>query len=81
MKRGQVKQPEKFNAPLFRTLIDGLSSRQRWVVLDMGAARTQTIELFSQHRCRLDIADMADEISELNAFPEPSQVQQRQEAA
>jgi len=76
MKRGQIKQPENFNAPLFRSLVDGLSARERWVVLDLGTARTQTIKLFSQHRCRLDIADMAGDIAELNASPEQSQVQQ-----
>lgn len=76
MNRAPIKQPEKFNAPLFRSLVDGLSARERWVVLDLGAARTQTIALFGQHRCRLDIANLADELTELNALPQRTQVQQ-----
>ena len=67
----RIEQPEKFNAPLFRSLVENLPSRERWVVLDLGAARAQTISLFGQHNSRLDIADLADEVNELNALSDP----------
>ncbi|MBT8098387.1 MAG: hypothetical protein KJO82_01485 [Gammaproteobacteria bacterium] len=67
----RIEQPEKFNAPLFRSLAENLPARDRWVVLDLGAARTQTIALFGQYNSRLDIADLADEVNELNALSDP----------
>ena len=48
------------NVPLFRSLIQALAEDRRWVVLDLGAARPQTIALLSRYRCRLDIADLGD---------------------
>ena len=67
----RIEQPEKFNAPLFRSVVENLPARNRWVVLDLGAARPQTIALFGQHNCRLDIADLAPEVNELNALSDP----------
>ena len=64
----RIEQPAKFNAPLFRSLVEKLPARERWVVLDLGAARTQTIALFGQYNSRLDIADLADEVDALNAL-------------
>ncbi len=55
-----------FNAPLFRTLTDQLELRDRCVVLDLGAAHAQTIALFGQFSCRMDIADVADGLDSLN---------------
>lgn len=66
----EVQSSAKFNAPLFRSVVEALPARDRWVVLDLGAARRQTIELFGQYHCRLDIADLANEVDKLNAFPE-----------
>ena len=76
----QQRLPEKFNAPLFRSLIENLSRRERWVVLDLGAARTQTIALFRDCRCRMDIADIADEVNDLNAITEPQLAQETVES-
>ena len=67
----QSQPPVKFNAPLFRSLVVNLPARDRWVVLDLGAARTQTVSLFGQYHCRLDIADLANEVDALNACSEP----------
>lgn len=67
----RVERPEKFNAPLFRSLVENLSARERWVVLDLGAARTQTVALFGRYNSRLDIADIADEVNGLNALSDP----------
>ncbi len=73
-KRGQIVQSTRFNAPLFRSLVNDLSTDERRVILDLGAARKQTVELFSKYRCRLDIADLADELNNLNALTEPQQI-------
>jgi len=44
--RAEKNEPVGFNAPLFRTLVEKLGPNRRWVVLDLGAACTQTIALF-----------------------------------
>ena len=51
---------EALNAPLFHYVIERMHAGDRWVVLDLGTARTETIAVMSQFRCRLDIADLAD---------------------
>jgi len=63
--RTQRETPTTVNAPLFRSLIERLAEDQRWVVLDLGAARPQIIALLNRCRCRLDIADLADAVDTL----------------
>lgn len=55
-----------FNAPLFRTLIEGVPEDQRWVVLDLGKVCPQVISLLGGHRCRVEIAEVAQELELLN---------------
>lgn len=57
---------EKFNAPLFRSLIEQLEEDRRWIIMDLGAAHTQTISLFGNYRCRLEIADLTDDLDVLS---------------
>lgn len=59
--------PQALNAPLFRSLVEPLESGERRVVMDLGAATNQTIELFSQYPCRLDIADLTNSLDQLEA--------------
>jgi hypothetical protein len=73
-------QPAALNAPLFRSIIEGLDERKRWVVLDLGAARNETIALFSRFRCRLDIADLAQDLESLSGELEPTELERRAEA-
>ena len=54
--------PRTFNAPLFHSLVAGLGEDRRWVILDLGSARPQTVSLLSRFRCRLDIVDLADSL-------------------
>lgn len=68
--RADTGHRDKFNAPLFRSLVEQIKTGKRTIVLDLGAARTQTIALFSQDSCRLDIADISDGLDSLNALPE-----------
>jgi hypothetical protein len=68
------------NAPLFRSIIDGLDERKRWVVLDLGAARNETIALFSRFRCRLDIADLAQDLGSLKGELTRAELERRAEA-
>jgi hypothetical protein len=62
---------EALNAPLFSSIIQQIDPEQRCVILDLGAARTETCALFGQFRCRLDIADLGDNLSFMNGEPEP----------
>lgn len=71
---------EAFNAPLFRSLLEKLKNRERRVVLDLGAARAQTVALFSQFRCRLEIADVAGGLEALNVVTEPKRLHHAAEA-
>lgn len=64
--RGDDSGPAPFNAPLFRALIDGIPDDQRWVVLDLGKVCPQVITLFGGHRCRVEIADVAQELELLD---------------
>jgi hypothetical protein len=64
-------EPEALNAPLFASLVERLHGGDRCVVLDLGAARTETIALFGQFRARMDIADLADGIERLETESDP----------
>jgi hypothetical protein len=44
----------------------------RWVVLDLGSARARTVALLSQCHCRLDIADLIDDMDDLNTEADPA---------
>ena len=64
--------------PLFRSVMDSLGEDRRWVILDLGMARPQTIDLLSRFRCRVDIADLEDAViasldweGESGAAPDP----------
>jgi len=64
--------------PLFRSVMDALAENRRWVILDLGAARPQTIDLLSRFRCRVDIADLEEAVmasldrqDESAAVPDP----------
>lgn len=59
------------NAPLFRSIMERMQDDSRWVVLDLGPARSETVTAFGRFRCRLEIADLADGIERLNAVAEP----------
>lgn len=72
--------PDALNAPLFHSLIERLENGGRCVVMDLGAARTETISLLGQFRCRLEIVDLAESLDELNAEEDPSRLRRRAEA-
>src|SRR5512143_230605 len=72
--------PEALNAPLFHSLIQRLEGGGRWVVLDLGAARSDTIRTFGRFRCRLDIVELADSLESLRAVTDQRLLRQRVEA-
>jgi len=78
--RETVAKPVRFNAPLFRSLMQRLDTGERCIVLDLGTARTQTVSLFGRYGCRLDIADLLDGVERLNAEPDPQRLQDEAEA-
>ena len=69
----------RFNAPLFGTLLKGLDCGARCVVLDLGAARSQTVALVGRYRCLLEIADLSDGLDSLNAETEPERLRRSAE--
>jgi hypothetical protein len=58
---------EPLRAPLFRELVERIPEHSRRVVLDLGPARPETVALFSRFRCRMEIADLASALDNLNA--------------
>jgi hypothetical protein len=68
------------NAPLFQSLIERLRGAGRSVVLDLGAARPQTITMLGEFRCLLDIVDLADGLEQLNTEQTPRALRERAES-
>lgn len=64
--RAELAGPVPFNAPLFRALIEGVPDDQRWVVLDLGKVCPQVITMLGGHRCRVEIAEVAQDLELLN---------------
>jgi hypothetical protein len=75
-----AQQREPLNAPLFHSVFERVQAAGRVVVLDLGAARTETIALLGQFPCRLDIADVADGIEALNEESDPKAMRAKAEA-
>src|SRR5690606_14378956 len=75
-----AQPPGALSAPLFNSLIERLRSVERCVVLDLGAARTETIGVLSQFRCRLDIVELADGVDDLNGDYTAKELRDRVEA-
>jgi predicted TPR repeat methyltransferase len=63
---GESVNAEPLNAPLFRSLVERLEEGERAVILDLGPAQPATVSLFSNFRCRLEIADIAEGLSSLD---------------
>jgi hypothetical protein len=72
--------PGALNAPLFQSVIERLRGAGRCVVLDLGAARPETIRLLGEFRCRLEIADLADGLEQLNSEQTPRGLRERAES-
>ena len=68
--------PEGLSAPLFSSLIQRLQSGGRWVVLDLGAVRSETIRAFGRFRCRLEFVELADGLDSLNGEIDPRRIRQ-----
>jgi len=65
-------QPKQFNAPLYRSLMVRINTGGRSVVLDLGAVRARTVASLNQCHCRLDVADLIDDVDGLNAKTDPA---------
>jgi hypothetical protein len=72
---------DALNAPLFHALVDRLGDGGRFVVLDLGSARTEVVRLLTQYRCRLEIADLADAVDALNAEEDPRKLRHLAESS
>ena len=65
--RARHEKSTSISAPLFRSLTDQLAEDRRWVILDLGAAHPETLALLNGVRCRLDIADLTQDIERVSA--------------
>lgn len=63
--------PTEFRAPLFGEMTEHMREGGRWVILDLGRVQPATVHLFSQIRCRLDIADLPADLERVEAEEEP----------
>lgn len=61
-------------------MIERLDESRRWVVFDLGRARTETIALLGQVRCRLEVLDIADDLEQLNGELDSRELQRKVEA-
>lgn len=71
----QPAAPGALKAPLFGSLVGKLADEKRWVILDLGSAHSEIIELFSRYRCSLDIADLPTSLETLRQVDEPELLQ------
>ncbi len=60
-------------------MVERLDEGRRWVVFDLGRARTETIALLGRVRCRLEVLDIADDLERLNGDLEPRELQREVE--
>ena len=75
--RAEIVQAPTVRAPLFSSLMQRMADGERWVVLDLGPARNETIALLGQFRCRLDIADLTADLERLDPALEPAALRER----
>lgn len=61
-------------------MVERLETCDRPTVLDLCTAHAQTIKFFGQYRCRLDVADLGDELEELNRNSSPAGLEEKAEA-
>lgn len=57
--------PPTIRAPLFSMAVQAFEDDRRHVVLDLGRARSGTVDLFGRYRCRLDVVDLPGHLAEL----------------
>ena len=72
MAKPGATEPAPVNAPLLRRLMEPLGQDRRFVVLDLGAARGETVALLTPFRCRLEIADLAPGLEGLDQESDPA---------
>jgi hypothetical protein len=74
--RAPLDKPDEVKAPLFDQLFDQLAANRRWVVLELGAASTPLLDLLSEFRTRVEIADLhgCGGIDMLNAESDPTKL-------
>ena len=60
---------QETTCPVFASLIDIMGKGDRWVILDLGPARSANLETLSKFRCRLLIEDIHELASLLSGEP------------
>jgi hypothetical protein len=75
--RAPLEKPDWVKAPLFDQLFDQLEADRRWVVLELGGASTELLDLLSGYRMRVEIADLhgCGGLDMLNAATDAEQIE------
>ena len=75
--RARHDRPETVKAPLFDQMIGQLEADRRWVVLELGGASTELLDVLSGFLTRVEIADMqgCGGLDMLNAATEVEEIE------
>ena len=73
--------PVEFRVPLFAAIVERMFDGDRWVVLDLGTSQGRTVELLSQFRCRMDIADLPAVLDQIRSADEETPLEPIVDAA
>jgi hypothetical protein len=73
--RAEPPQVTVINATLFRGLVESLQEDRRRVILDLGPVRPEVVNMLGGLRCRLEIADLAQQLAALNGAAEPAELE------
>ncbi len=66
----------ELRVPLFQSIFEPFDPERRYVVLDLGPARSGLIELLVGLRCRLDVIGLPDMLGHLQSLEEPERIRQ-----
>jgi hypothetical protein len=66
----------ELRVPLFQSIFEQFREDRRYVVLDLGPARSGLIDLLSDFRCRLDIVGLPEILAQLQSMEDPEWIEQ-----
>jgi hypothetical protein len=66
----------ELRVPLFQSIFKQLDPERRYVVLDLGPARSGMIKMLVDQRCRIDVVALPDQLSRLRSLEEHDEIEQ-----
>lgn len=68
--------PQELRVPLFQSIFDKFEEDRRYVVLDLGPARSGLIDRLAGFRCRLDVVSLPENLARLQSLEDPEWIEQ-----